>query len=101
MTLSIYNLILSRVKMHNTKQKDLENNNLSLWSLAWDLGWIIAIPIVILAIGGAILDKKMGTSPWILLTGVILSVGITSFAVYYKVTKILGDLSNKEKEYKK
>jgi len=88
--------------MKNSEQQKSENgNDLSPWSLAWELGYIIAIPIVLLAMGGAILDKKMGTSPWMLLTGVILSVSITSFAVYYKVAKILGDLSKKEEEHKK
>jgi len=72
------------------------NENLSLWSLAWELGYMIAIPIVILAVGGAMLDKKMGTSPWMLLGGVVLAITITSFTVYYKVAKILGSLGKKK-----
>jgi len=88
-------------KILPNKDQAQTNDNISMVSLAWDLGWIIAVPIVALATGGAILDKKIGTSPWMLLTGVILSISITSFAVYYKVAKILGDLSKKEKEHKK
>ncbi len=79
------------------KKKNEKNNDLSLFSLAWELGYIIAIPIVILAIGGAFLDKKMGTSPWMLLMGVTFSILITSFSVYYKVTKILEGMSDEKK----
>ncbi|MBI2638654.1 AtpZ/AtpI family protein [Candidatus Peregrinibacteria bacterium] len=63
----------------------------TLWSalnLAWELGYTIAIPIVILGFGGAWLDKKLESSPLLLLAGIILSVIISSIAVYRKIKRI-------------
>ena len=63
----------------------------NLWyalNLAWELGYTIAIPIVILGFGGAWLDKKFGISPTLLLSGIVLSVVVSGLAVYRKIKKI-------------
>ncbi len=67
--------------------------DVSVISLAWDLGWMIALPIVLLAIGGAMLDKKLQSSPWFLLGGIGLAFVISSVMVYGKVLRVLADLS--------
>jgi F0F1-type ATP synthase assembly protein I len=72
------------------------NEDISVISLAWDLGWMIIIPIIILAIGGAFLDKKFATSPWILLAGIGFSLVITSVMIYGKVTKVLAELGGED-----
>lgn len=62
-----------------------------LWSalnLAWELGYMIAIPIVALGFGGALLDKKVGTSPLFLLVGIVLSTIISGVAVYRRIKKL-------------
>ena len=59
--------------------------------LAWSLGFTIAIPLVILALGGRLLDKKFNTSPWLFLAGVLLSTIVSSWAVWFKVAKIIGN----------
>lgn len=61
-------------------------------SLAWELGYIIAIPIVVLGFGGALLDKKYATSPLFLLTGILLSILISSIGIYRKAKTILADI---------
>ncbi|MEK7523881.1 MAG: AtpZ/AtpI family protein [Patescibacteria group bacterium] len=64
----------------------------SLWSvlsLAWELGYMIALPIVILGIGGAWLDKKIGTSPAFLLIGIFLSLIVSGIGVYRKTKAII------------
>ncbi len=71
------------------------DNNLSLFSLAWEMGWLITLPIVLLGAGGVFLDKKMGTSPWILLSAFGFSIIISSVAVYYKTMKVLGMINFK------
>jgi F0F1-type ATP synthase assembly protein I len=84
--------------MVNVKKKNInEGNNLSMLSLAWNLGWTIALPIVLLATGGAMLDKQIGTSPWMLLLGVGFSIVITSAMVYYKTMKVLGTINGTSK----
>ncbi len=58
-------------------------------ALAWELGYTIAIPIVVLALAGRFLDKNFGTSPILLLVGIFVSVLLTSFLVYRKTKKVL------------
>ena len=71
-------------------QKISENNNeWSAVSLAWNLGYTIAIPIIALALGGRFLDKKFDTSPLFLLIGVFASILVSTLGVYYKVKKII------------
>lgn len=77
----------------------------SVWyalSLAWQLGYTIAIPLVVLALVGRLLDRKLGTGPWLLLAGILSSLIISSWLVYLKVAKILGSESRtKSQELRK
>lgn len=57
-------------------------------NLAWELGYMIAIPIALLGFGGALLDKKAGTSPLFLLSGIVLSIIISGIAVYRKIKRL-------------
>ena len=74
----------------------MENNNKKFsWSalgFAWELGYSIVIPLVLFALGGRYLDKKLETSPWLLLGGLAISIVFTSIIVYHKVTKELRNL---------
>lgn len=63
----------------------MKNNVWSLLSLAWELGYTIAIPIALLGFAGAWLDKRWGISPALLLTGIGLSLLISGIAVYRKI----------------
>ncbi len=86
------------LKPQEIKEK---NQTWSALSLAWQLGYSIAIPIVVFALGGRLLDKKLGTSPWLLLSGVILSLFLSTFLVYVKTIKILSETGRENKENKK
>ena len=57
--------------------------------LAWSLGYIIALPAVLFGFGGAYLDKTLGTSPWVLLIGLALAMGISAVGVYRRLREIL------------
>jgi F0F1-type ATP synthase assembly protein I len=83
---------MSELKETGKSIRNNVNEDISVISLAWDLGWMIVIPIIILATGGALLDKKNGTSPWILLAGIGFSLIITSVMVYGRVMKVLASL---------
>lgn len=70
----------------------MQKNEEKPWSavgLAWQLGYTIAIPIVIFALAGRYLDKKLGTAPWLLLLGILVSIAISSWAVYKKTLDII------------
>ncbi|RJO59422.1 AtpZ/AtpI family protein [Candidatus Parcubacteria bacterium] len=81
-----------------------KNGKTGFWqalSLAWEFGYVIAIPIVIFALLGRILDKKFGTSPWLLLAGILISILISSFGLIAKFKKMLKKLeSDNRKESK-
>lgn len=60
------------------------------------LGFSIAIPLVILALGGRLLDRRYDTSPLFLLIGILLSLAASGYAVYREINKI-SETENKEK----
>ena len=74
-------------------QKNAEVKNKSkefkAWVLAGELGYIIAIPIVVLALLGRLADKAWGTAPWLMLLGIILSIATSSYLIYKKVKDIM------------
>jgi F0F1-type ATP synthase assembly protein I len=68
------------------------NQNEKPWSalgFAWELGYSIVIPIVIFALAGRLLDKKLDTAPWLLLLGIIISIIVTTVLVYQKTIKVM------------
>jgi F0F1-type ATP synthase assembly protein I len=58
-------------------------------SLSLQLGFTIALPLIIFAIGGRILDKKFGSTPLFLLVGIILALIISTILIYQKIKIIL------------
>lgn len=56
--------------------------------LGLQLGLIIALPLVILALGGRLLDRHLNTSPLFLLLGIFLSL-ISSTLAIYRYVKII------------
>ncbi len=65
---------------------------------------IILIPLLALAIPGRLLDKYLGTSPFYLIIGVVIALGITvslSFLVVKKMTARLENIARKGEKTKK
>ncbi|OHA21914.1 MAG: hypothetical protein A2W52_03365 [Candidatus Taylorbacteria bacterium RIFCSPHIGHO2_02_49_25] len=60
-----------------------------LYGLAFEVGYTVAIPLVLFAWGGRYADKTLQTSPWFLLGGIIISIFISSVLVYRKISPIL------------
>jgi len=58
-------------------------------SLAWQLGYTIAIPVVVFALLGRFLDKKLDTSPLLLLIGIFASITVSSIGIYRKTIEII------------
>lgn len=58
-----------------------------LISLAFEMGYTIAIPIVLFALGGRWLDKKLDSSPLFLLVGIFFALITTGFFIYRKIRK--------------
>ena len=69
------------------QSEDKPKRNLSkseLVSLAFELGYMIAFPIVIFAFLGSWLDKRFGTVPLYTVLGVVLAVVSTTIWIYRK-----------------
>jgi len=58
-------------------------------NFAWQMGYTMAVPLILLALAGRLLDKQYQTSPLFLLTGIILSIIISSILVAQKATSII------------
>ena len=80
--------------MENNKKQ----NPWSAVSFAWELGYSISIPLVIFTLGGRFLDRKFETSPWLLLTGLFVSIIITLYIVYQKTMKIIKNQESQDKK---
>lgn len=62
-------------------------------ALALDMGYLIVIPLVMFGLGGRYLDKILDSSPWGLLSGLILSIASSSILLVRKFSKIIRDLN--------
>ena len=56
-------------------------------ALTAQLGFSIACPLVVFIAGGAWLDSRLGWSPWLLLTGVLLGV-IVAGGLLWQLTTV-------------
>ncbi len=72
-----------------SKKESLEKFN--ALSFAFELGYLIAGPIVFFGLVGRFLDKYLNSSPYFLLGGILLSLLISVFLVYKKAIKILNN----------
>jgi F0F1-type ATP synthase assembly protein I len=61
----------------------------SVMRMAWDLGYIIAIPLVVFAFLGRFLDNYLDTGPYLLIAGMVLAVALSSWLVYKKTLDII------------
>lgn len=67
-----------------TQDKSPQSDWKKAISLAWDLGFFIALPLVIFGLGGRLLDKKINTTPLFFFVGLFVALAITSVGVYRK-----------------
>lgn len=75
--------------MHELTEKNTENNKKSLnksemVSIAFQLGFIIAIPVVVFGYFGKWLDQKLGSYPLLTLIGIFSAIIFTSIWIYRK-----------------
>lgn len=57
-------------------------------TLALQLGYLITLPIIVLALLGRYLDKNWQTSPLFLLIGIFSAIAVTTKLVHGKVKKL-------------
>ena len=57
--------------------------------LAWNLGYLIALPAVLFGFGGAYLDRYAGTSPLFIILGFALAALLSYLGVRRRIREIL------------
>lgn len=83
-----------------TKESN-KNESINWLGLTLELGYMVAIPAVVGAIGGRYLDQKFDSTPIFLLFGIFFSITVSTIAVMRKVmqlTAIMDDKTKKEQE---
>ncbi|KKW35157.1 MAG: hypothetical protein UY81_C0051G0008 [Candidatus Giovannonibacteria bacterium GW2011_GWA2_53_7] len=71
------------------------NSKNALWqalAYAWQFGYTIAVPLVVLGIGGRMLDRRLDTAPWLFLTGLVVSIILSTTFLIIKASRILSSL---------
>ncbi len=76
-------------KSNEGKKNEQKNQKWTAVTLAWDLGFIVAIPLLVFALLGRIADKKFGTGPWFFLAGIIIALISSSILAYLKTKDII------------
>ncbi|OGE89717.1 MAG: hypothetical protein A2722_03425 [Candidatus Doudnabacteria bacterium RIFCSPHIGHO2_01_FULL_50_11] len=67
--------------------------------LAWELGYIIALPLLILLLLGKYLDERYGTDPWLKIAGFIIAITATILWLtrrFREIRKLMNTNSSKE-----
>ena len=70
-------------KNNNTQPQAI--GNLIGLSLVFELGYMIALPIVICALGGRLMDRHWGTSPLFLLVGIAIAIVVSGYMVVARI----------------
>lgn len=60
--------------------------------LVFKFGYTIILPLIALALAGRFLDKKFDSSPLLLLTGIVLSIIVSSIVLLIKVKKVMEEI---------
>ncbi|MEI6478727.1 MAG: AtpZ/AtpI family protein [bacterium] len=81
------------MERENNKQEQGDGDQFmtkgQLISFAYDVGFAIIIPLVVLAVTGRFIDRRFGTSPLFLIIGILLSLVTTSIVVYKKTKSFI------------
>ena len=76
--------------MHlSSRPRPIRQDLLLAVRLAWNFGYIIAIPAALFGFGGAYLDKTWGTSPVFILIGLAVALAISGLGIWRVVKEIM------------
>jgi F0F1-type ATP synthase assembly protein I len=87
-----YSIVISLPVIKIMSQDPQKSSFWQALGIAWELGYVIAIPIVVFALGGRLLDKHFNTSPWLLLAGILISIVLSSIGLVWKFKKLMNTM---------
>ena len=67
----------------------MDRREVTALGLAWSLGYMIVIPILIFGVGGVMLDKKLNSFPIFVFIGFVLAMTVSLGVVYFKTKDII------------
>jgi F0F1-type ATP synthase assembly protein I len=59
---------------------------------------MVAVPLVLFALGGRVLDRYLGTSPWLLLLGILISIVTSSVVIMRKALAVISESEHDDDE---
>ncbi len=66
------------------------------FAYAWQFGYVVLVPLILLGLGGRLLDRWLHTAPWLFLGGMLLAVVISLFGLIRKALQIFHDAEEGE-----
>lgn len=78
-------------KAADSTTKTSQNSPFVAGTLAFDFldtAWRMTVPVVLFAVGGLLLDKRLDTAPWITLIGVVIGFGFSALLVKKQIDAI-------------
>lgn len=72
-----------------------ERSAFRLIGIAMEMGYLVALPLVLFAAAGAFLDRVLGTKPLILLISVLFAIIISTILVYRKTKEMIDESERK------
>ena len=76
---------MPEIQENNEKPKTDLFSKWSLAGIALEMGFIIALPLVVFALLGKWIDARLHTFPWITLVSIVLAVTSTSIWMYKRL----------------
>lgn len=67
----------------------IDKKSVTALGLAWNLGYMIVVPILVFGIGGVFLDKKLDSFPLFVFIGFVLAMTVSLGVVYVKTKDII------------
>lgn len=53
-----------------------------------DTAWRMTVPVVLFAVGGLLLDKQVGTAPWLTLLGTVVGFSFSALLVKKQIDTV-------------
>lgn len=84
-----------------TKQTPHNSSPFAAGTLAFDFldtAWRMAVPVILFAVAGLLLDKKIDSAPWLTLLGVVIGFVFSGILVKKQIDAINRKERNQEKK---